>query len=188
MTAGYRQQCCFVMPRGSTEDAGYAVLHSLGDSVAAAGSSGNATKLSSPLNFLFESVVSVEQSCSCESAHSVGGDREMLSRVDFVPQPGEDGSDFGQSFRDTETSYTNEASRYEEKEHRTYQPRSAPPDKNDVSELRTQSQLPATPFSGSVLLRTNFDTPAVKHWKSSVSGSSGIWPVSTRPAAIIVAA
>ena len=56
----------------------------------------------------------------------------------------------------------------------TYQPRSAPPDRNDVSELRTQSQLPATLFAGSVLLRTNFDSPAVKHWKSSVSGSSGI--------------
>jgi hypothetical protein len=69
-----------------------------------------------------------------------------------------------------------------------HHPRSAPPDRYEVSEFSSQFQLPATPFSGSALFRTYFDRPAVKHWKSSVSGSSGICPVKTRPAAIIVAA
>jgi hypothetical protein len=66
--------------------------------VAAAGSSGNATKLSSPLNFLFKSLVSSDRPCGCESIRSIGGGREMLSSGEFVPQPEEDGSDFGQSF------------------------------------------------------------------------------------------
>jgi hypothetical protein len=48
-----------VMPRGSIRDAVLTMLgHSLGASIEPVGSSGNATKLSSPLNFLFVWVVS----------------------------------------------------------------------------------------------------------------------------------
>jgi hypothetical protein len=96
--ANYRQKCCSVIHRGSRENARCTVLYSLGDSVAAAGSSGNATKLSSPLNFLFELLVSGDRPCSSESICSKGDGREMSSKRISVPQPEEHGSDFGQSF------------------------------------------------------------------------------------------
>ena len=68
--ASYRQKCCSVIPCGFRKYARCTVLHSLEDSVVAAGSSGNATKLSSPLNFLFESLVSGDRPCGCESIQS----------------------------------------------------------------------------------------------------------------------
>lgn len=75
------------------------ILYSLGVPAAAAGSSGNATKLSSPLNFLFEPVVScVDWSCGCNLIRSIGSGRKTLSSEEFVPQPVEEGSDSGQSF------------------------------------------------------------------------------------------
>lgn len=74
-------------------------LYSLGDSALPTGSSGNATKLSSPLNFLFELVISsVDCSKGVGSTSSIESANEMLSREESMPQPDEVNSDFGQSF------------------------------------------------------------------------------------------
>ena len=95
----------------------------------------------------------------------------MDERRRFGTQPEVPGVDIDQSLGMAWPSRKDEQFKGESK---THHPLSAPPERYEVSEFKTQSQLPATPFFGSVLLRTNFDSPAVKHWKSSSSGSSGI--------------